>query len=269
MGLGVKTASRRFIRSTFLELGYHAGEKSTPSEILALVRKLRPLDCGIELIRVGSDFDGGYLIPDDLEGIEYCFSPGVSAIADFESQLAERHIHSFLADYSVPAPPIARPEFTFDKKYLGAVNEGPFWTLARWKDKYLKDYAGDLILQMDIEGAEYEVLLSTPDLLLDQFRIVVVEFHELGRLIDAFNLRFMSSCFEKLLQSFFVVHIHPNDCSEIVRFGEIEIPTTLEITLLHKRRARQTKPRMDFPHRLDASNHIHGKQVPLAKIWYS
>ena len=70
------------------------------------MQKLRPQDCGIDLIRSGSSGDGGYLIPNDLEGLEYCFSPGVSTVADFENHLADLHIRSYLADYSVTSPPM-------------------------------------------------------------------------------------------------------------------------------------------------------------------
>ncbi len=39
---------------------------------------------------MGGENDGGYLVPDDLEGIEYCFSPGVSNIATFELDCLNR-----------------------------------------------------------------------------------------------------------------------------------------------------------------------------------
>jgi hypothetical protein len=216
---------------------------------------------------VGPHTDGGYLIPDDLEGIEYCFSPGVDVSSSFENQLADRNIKSFLADYSVEAPSIIRPEFVFDKKFLGAVDRDQFFTLASWKDKYLKDYRGDLILQMDIEGFEYEVILSTPQDLLDQFRIIVIEFHELDRLFDPLAFRLLSACFDKLLKSFYVVHIHPNNVSEVVKREAIEIPRIMEFTFLNKRRVRVTKPRLDFPHNLDADNSSN-PPLPLPKCWY-
>jgi hypothetical protein len=225
------------------------------------------MDCGIDLTRVGGNTDGGYLIPDDLEGIEYCFSPGVDVSSSFENQLADQQIKSFLADYSVEAPPIIRSEFVFDKKFLGAVDRDQFFTLASWKDKYLKDYRGDLILQMDIEGFEYEVILSTPADLLDQFRIIVIEFHELDRLFDPFAFRLFSACFDKLLESFYVVHIHPNNVSEVVKREAIEIPTIMEFTFLNKRRVKVPKPRLDFPHSLDADNTFK-PTLPLPKCWY-
>lgn len=245
-------------------------DKATPTiEVLDLISKLRPKDCGIDLIRVGGDADGGYLIPDDLEGIEYCFSPGVSTLSEFENQLADLHIRSFLADYSVDFPTIMRPEFTFDKKYLGSYDRDPFVTLAIWKDKYLKDYSGDLLLQMDIEGFEYEVILSTPDSLLDQFRIMVIEFHNLDRLFNSIVFRLFSSVFEKILKSFHVVHIHPNNCygGEIVKRGNVEIPKVMEFTFLNKKRAKGIKDATILPHPLDSDN-AQRKPLPLPRCWY-
>ena len=133
--------------------GFNVTWQTRSGDLLELITKLAPQDCGLELIRIGGPGDGGYLVPDDLDGIEYCFSPGVNTISDFENELADRGIRCFLADYSVEAPAILRPEFIFDKKFLGSRNSSQFFTLASWKDKYLTGYTGDLILQMDIEGA--------------------------------------------------------------------------------------------------------------------
>ena len=222
----------------------------------------------MELIRVGSAGDGGYLIPDDLDGIEYCFSPGVSTVSDFEDQLAERHIRSFLADYSVDMPPITRPEFTFDKKFVGSSNREHFMTLESWKKKYLNDYSGDMILQMDIEGCEYEVILATPDCLLHQFRIIVLELHDLDRMFDPFSFRIFSAFFEKLLAFFHVAHIHRNNnCAHVVGVDGVEVPKMLEFTFYNRRRVKYAKPQLVSPHKLDADNFSDLPPLALPKCW--
>jgi hypothetical protein len=249
--------------------GFNLTWQTDSARVLELVRKLRPLDCGKELIRVGGEGDGGYLVPNDLDGIEYCFSPGVSTTSDFENALADRGIKSFLADYSVDAPPISRPEFTFDKRYLGSINDEKFFTLSSWKDKYLKNYTGDLILQMDIEDSEYPVILSTPAELWDQFRILVIEFHSLERLFDPFFFGLFASCFEKLLESFCIVHIHPNNCYCSVKRGIVEIPRIMEFTFLNKKRISRTTPVRTFPNPLDALNVPYRRSLVLPKCWYT
>lgn len=265
----VKSTLRSISRSGLFAMGFHASRATNLRDVKELIEKLHPLDCGIDLIRVGSKGDGGYLIPNDLSGIEYCFSPGVSDLANFESQLADLNIKSFLADYSVASLPMNRQEFTFDKKFLGSSDRDPFFTLAAWKEKYLKGYTGDLLMQMDIEGYEYETILSTPESLLDQFRIMVIEFHELDELFDAFVFTLISSCFEKLLQSFYVVHIHPNNCSGVVKRGEIAVPQSMEFTFLNKKRAKRKTAQTAFPHPLDADCCPALRQVALPKCWYA
>jgi hypothetical protein len=257
------------VRKWLLALGLNVTAPTKATDLLSLIRKLRPQDCGVELIRIGADRDGGYLVPDDLADIEYCFSPGVSTRSDFENHLANLGIRSFLADYSVDGPAILRPEFTFDKMFLGASDHDEYFTLATWKDKYLRDYRGDLILQMDIEGFEYEVILSTPEELLNQFRILVIEFHSLDRLFDRFAFGIISSCFEKLLPHFHVVHIHPNNLCGSVGRGGVEVPRVIECTFLNKNRVSSTKPQLVYPHKLDMESVINNPPLRLPKCWYS
>jgi hypothetical protein len=265
----IRSGLFRRLQSGLFALGFNLTEQTPPCDVLDLIRKLRPQDCGKELIRIGGSGDGAYLIPNDLEGIEYCFSPGVNTISEFENHLADLDVSSFLLDHSVDAPPIARPGIVFDKKFLGCCDRDPFVTLESWKDKYLKGYTGDLILQMDIERFEYEVIFNAPDTLLNQFRIMAIEFHDLDRLFDPFAFTLMSSCFEKILKYFHVVHIHPNNCSGVVRRGAIEIPQCLEFTFLNKKRVNGTKPQTEFPHKLDVDNTTRFKSLYLPECWRS
>lgn len=260
---------KRLVKSGFLQFGVCVMRRTETAKLLDLIETLRPQDCGKELIRIGGQGDGGYLIPDDLEGIEYCFSPGVSTESGFENYLADLGIKSFLADYSVDEPPISRMEFSFEKKFLGSLDSENFFTLTTWKDKYIKDYTGDLILQMDIEGCEYEVILSTPDALLNQFRIMVIEFHSLDQLFDPFVFSAWSATFEKILRYFHVAHIHPNNYADCVKVGKVEIPRVLEFTFINKRRVGSTRPQEVFPHRLDARNNMEASDVFLPKCWHS
>lgn len=140
-------------------------------------------------------------------------------------------------------------------------------TLDTWKNKYLRDYRDDLILQMDIEGAEFEVILSISDQLLDQFRILAIEFHAMNRLLDPFGFEIYSSCFEKLLAKFHVVHIHPNNCCGNVVKGAFEFPRVMEFTFLNKRRAPALRPVTSFPHKLDRQN-MPGEPMGLPACWY-
>lgn len=255
------------LRRAALSQGYTLAPTVADADVLELIRRLRPRACDAGLIRVGGNADGGYLIPDDLMGIEYCFSPGVDRTAAFEDDLANRHIRSFLADHSVEHPPLMRPEFVFDRKFIGANDSDTHMTLNAWKDKYLPAYRGDMLLQMDIEGGEYEVLLSTPIELLGCFRIIVLELHSLERLFDPFAFGIMRSCFDKLLSRFYVVHAHPNNCSGMTARNGIEIPEVLEMTLYNRARGTPGPYRADFPSALDVDNCRGCPSLTLPECW--
>ena len=73
------------------------------------------------LIRIGGQGNGGYLLPDDLDRIGACFSPGVDDVATFETHLVrDYHILCFLADASVNKAPSEHPLITFEQKFIGS-----------------------------------------------------------------------------------------------------------------------------------------------------
>jgi hypothetical protein len=216
---------------------------------------------------LGPDDDGGYLVPDDLGGIECAFSPGVATESGFEAALAARGWRVFLADFSVDGPARADPHFVFEKKYVGCTSNDTFMTLDEWKGATIGQHDADLMLQMDIEGAEYETLLCASAGLLSQFRIMVVEFHYLHELFNKHFFAIASRLFEKLLQTHSVVHIHPNNCCGSVRGSGLEIPRVAELTFHRNDRLRQRSYCRTFPHPLDRDN-TRKAPVVLHSSWY-
>ncbi|OAN46561.1 hypothetical protein A6A03_12160 [Chloroflexus islandicus] len=241
----------------------------TPLEQLrGLIQQLHPLAPPTPFIRIGPHGDGGYLVPDDLAGIVACFSPGVGPISEFERACAERGMRVFMADASVDGPATPHPAFQFSKLFVGALNTDQFITLEEWVHQSLPDEpAADLLLQMDIEGSEYEVLLATPPALLNRFRIIVAEFHHLDQLFNKWFFHTAGRALEKLLQTHACIHIHPNNRRGIVQLGDITIPPTMEFTFLRRDRLRGAQFRRDFPHPLDSDNTGRGS-IPLPACWY-
>lgn len=249
-------------------LGFHAAPTTSPERLSRLIRSLWPVDPGIELVRIGPPGDGGYLVPDDLAGLRYAFSPGVSTESGFEAELASRGFRVFLADYSVDGPATEHAAFDFDKRYVGCLTNDRFITLDDWHAAKLGDDDAELLLQMDIEGAEYETLLAASPALLAKFRIMVIEFHWLPQLWNEPFFALAARAFDKLLATHAVVHIHPNNCCGCVTSGGIEIPRIAEFTLLRRDRLRSTAYRTAFPHPLDRPN-VHKAPLDLPRAWYA
>ena len=76
-------------------------------------------------------------------------------------------------------------------------------TMESWVNESIGDASGDLLLQMDIEGYEYETLLAMPDSLLRRFRIIVVEFHSLDWMVFKSPFDWVDVVFRKLLSKGF------------------------------------------------------------------
>jgi hypothetical protein len=219
-----------------------------------LISSLHPIKCDAELIRLGPNGDGGYLVPDDLIGIEACFSPGVSFVAGFEFDCAERGMDVFMADASVEHPPLTHSRFHFSKKFVGATTQGNFITLEDWVRSAGCDAESDLLLQMDIEGYEYETIISTPPSILSRFRIIIVEFHDLENLFSEPIFALYARAFEKLLATHACVHIHPNNFCRPITVKTLQTLQLAEFTFVRRDRLSGSSYASAFPHPLDFEN---------------
>jgi hypothetical protein len=230
--------------------------------------RLSPANTDRGLIRLGNRNDGGYLIPDDLAGVRACFSPGVSTMADFELGLSQRGIRCFLADYSVESAPVSNDLISFEKRFLGALDDSVYMTLASWLNRHAEPDDNDLILQMDIEGGEYDVLIGTSIDILRRFRIIVIEFHFLYELFSPAGFKLIDAAFAKLLKSFKIVHIHPNNSTEPLTFRDLVVPPVMEVTFLRSDRISEATPSRVFPHQLDAPCCAWRQDYPVPPCWY-
>jgi hypothetical protein len=235
-----------------------------------LIEAARPWHTEHPLIRVGGEHDGGYLLPDDLDGIAACFSPGVSDQASFEEAMLARGIRCYQVDASIDRSPVQdHPLVQFERKFLGPTTEGEFVSLEDWVNEKEPKRDGDLLLQMDIEGAEWLALAAASDELLSRFRIICIEFHELDHLFSPFAFAIMEPVLTKLLRQFDVVHVHPNNWTEAAAVSPgYRVPGVLEYTFLRKDRVRQKSAAVQFPHPLDVDCNTHGPSVILPVSMY-
>ena len=254
------------IATVLANMGVSIGMPSDQAALRDLLSRLHPVTGGLPLIRLGADGDGGYVLPDDFAGIRACFSPGVDDRATFEMELARRGIECFLADASCSHSPVDDPLFHFLPKYLGVVDDDQTVRLDTWVGTCAPG-GDDLLLQMDIEGAEWPVLLNVSDRTLRRFRIIVLEAHFLDRLFDREGFTILSAVMQRLLQDFALVHNHPNNYGGLVSRGDIGVPRALEMTFLRKDRVTEWHPVTEFPHPLDQDNSPDHAPVVLPRAW--
>jgi hypothetical protein len=205
-----------------------------------------------------------------MRGVVACFSPGVKNKKDFEDELATSYaIPSHMCDKSSDPElfrtPLIEGKQTFRKVWLDTENGDDALTLSTWIAADAPA-TGDLLLQMDIEGAEYRILLDAAPEVLSRFRIIVLELHALHRMNDAgVLLEVMLPLARKLGKLFHCVHLHPNNAS--ISFEATHVrkscPRLLEVTLLRKDRFPTGEPvcceEVLLPHPLDIPRNVWGK----------
>ncbi len=243
-------------------------EKSTSvKDVVSLIKKMHPVQTSIPLIRLGSSKDGGYLVPDDLKNIAACFSPGVGRMSDFEMACLSKGMKLFLADKSVDHPGIEEPQLKFLKKYVGPFTNEDYITLDDWVKDSIKENKEDLMLQMDIEGFEYACILNMSEQLLKQYRIIVIEFHNLHKMWNKEFFKIVELTFLKLISYHNCVHIHPNNIKKPYELYGVAIPPVMEITFLRKDRGEVLGYSKEYPNPLDEDN-TNNEHVKLPELWY-
>jgi hypothetical protein len=223
-------------------------------------------DCGHELKRIGNLNDGGYLIPNILNEIEFNISPGVGLCTAFENDLLQYGIKSFLIDGTVDY----NGKHFFLKKNLSAYNDSKNITLNSFiANNSTINKSSNLMLQMDIEGAEIENLLSVTEETLKKFKVLVIEFHDFESLNNISFLKLYHSVFIKILKYFTIIHIHPNNFGKVVDLNNKKIPDIMEFTFIRNDLMRYKKNiKYSLPHLEDKKNSEKDDDLALPETFY-
>ena len=232
--------------------------------LIKIFNKLQPYDLGYDLVRIGSDNDGGYLVPNILDEIKICFSPGTGKNVSFENDLINRGIETFLADGTIKESDIKLDNLNFVNKNLASYDSEKTTTLENWVQNKTKD-ANELLLQMDIESSEYETIHSTSQECLKKFKIIIIEFHYFEKINNYYFYKNFNNTLEKLLLNFEISHIHPNNCQGYYSVSGINLPTAIEVTFLRKDLCRYKRKIIKLPHKLDQRNINYLPDVFLPK----
>ena len=250
-------------------LGAKAYRQISDEKILNLIKLFKPTKTEFDLIRIGDKNDGGYLIPDIINEIKYCFSGGVGHTNEFEFQLEKLEIKSFLADYSVKEPKDLN-NFDFIKKFLASYNDTERINVNSWLKSFINEC--DLeksILKLDIEKSEYEVINSIEENLLKKFKMLIIEFHGLEMIGEESFFLKLKAVKNKILKNFLTVHIHPNNCCGIHNVGKFKVPSVLEATYLNKKFSKKSMEPYNLPHKLDAKNKLKYNDILLPDYWFN
>ena len=177
-------------------------------------------------IRLGKNYDGGYIIC-DIPDINYDFflSGGILDDISFEEDFCSKYpnVKCMAYDGFIDNIDIKNNNITFIKQYIGDSNNEYFTNLHSIINQY-----NNIFIKMDIEGGEIPWINSLSTEQIDKFAQIVIEFH--------FPF-YEKEClvFEKLLTSHVLVHFHANNCCGTNTVKNIKIPNVFECTYIHKK----------------------------------
>jgi hypothetical protein len=162
------------------------------------------------LRRYGAAHDGGYLMCENLmgEGLS-AYSYGIDGRDEWGCDISEqvqRIVHEYDC-FNLTRPACNRGSFLFHAECIGGERtkkEGRVFDTLEHQLARNGDSDRHLIVKMDVEGAEWESLLATPDAVLDRIDQLAIEFH---RTDDALFL----AAAKKLRRHFVVGHFHANN----------------------------------------------------------
>ena len=231
---------KKSLNSVLAYLGVQIITKSTlkrtvyPAELHNAFQYLAPKNYNGSMRRVGGEFDGGYLIPD----LDYSvvISPGTGKQIEFENLFANIGSKVICIDGSILRPTNLSDKAIFIKKNLSSIiNDELHITL---KQVVAEHFTGDqgLLLQCDIEGAEWEIFCEQDPNFFSIFSVIVIEMHNLNRLLDRVFLKNEFQNFvSNLKQNFVVINSHPNNAGNDFFLGFKRFPEVLEITMINKK----------------------------------
>jgi FkbM family methyltransferase len=182
-----------------------------------------------EKIRLGVNGDGGYVIG-NVSNYDCYVSAGISNeesfSRDFIKKFEMNKFNSFAFDGTIDNYPYQyTKDITFIKKNISSYRSKTMANLSQLINHY-----NNIFLKMDIEGCEYDWLLSLTQENLNKFKQIVIEFHGIND--DSWGKTYDKKieCLKAISKTHYIIHAHGNTCSGT----QNNIPDVIELTYLRK-----------------------------------
>lgn len=180
----------------------------------ALLEELQPVAlANCDLKRFGEKNDGGYLLCANLLGdVQSAYSYGISGYDGWGCQISRQlnvKVHEYdcfnleqpICDGGTPIFHAECVSGSRSRDREGRVFDTPEAQIARNGDQ-----GRHLVVKIDVEGAEWDTFLATPDSVLEKIDQLAIEFHGSNR-TEARNVVL------KLKRSFYIANLHFNNYS--------------------------------------------------------
>jgi hypothetical protein len=230
----------------------------TNVQLQPFVRKIyslmRPMDVRHrDLVRMGRDFDGGYIMLDYGLNNAIAYSLGINDDVSWDLGMAELGCDVFQYDHTIEQFPADHPKFhSFKIGICDRPSQDPvFKTIEELVLENGHEAANGLILKMDIEGAEWSVLEHLSSSTINQFSQILMEVHWFKHVDETAHVRRFIEVLSKMNQTHQIIHVHSNNSGPIVLVAGMTLPDTFELTYVRKTDHEFSECRKIFPTPMD------------------
>ncbi len=227
--------------------------------LFTMLQPVALANCLLE--RFGESNDGGYLMCGNLlGGVQSAYSYGISGYDGWGCEISRKHdvpVHQYDC-FDTTQPTCLFGDTVFHAECVGDTTEtvdGRRFDTVKNHFARNGDQAKRIVLKIDVEGAEWESLLSTPDATLRQIDQLAIEFHWAeNEAFDWVNDERYLRVVTRLREYFEVAHLHFNNTSCIDDLQPF--PSHAFEALFVSKRLAIVAPggRASVPHPLDAPN---------------
>ena len=202
--------------------------------------------------RFGSPGDGGYLLKDEISKSDICISLGIGDDYTFDLDIAKYCQQVLMFDHTIDYPQLLSSNMSFKKIGIASVEAENFTTIERIISELPVE--SDLILKIDIEGAEWEILESLTFYTLRRFKQIAAEFHNLHAIHNTEHFERIMNALSKISQTHFLANFHINNWASYQLVAGVPFPDVVEVTYI--RRASSSGKQVDLENSLNQPNNI-------------
>lgn len=233
------------------------------NELQGLLRISKPEE--FELVRVGNPYDGGYIMLNDFLAGSIAYSFGIGGNVSWDRDMASRGYEVFMYDHTIKDLPEDNPHFHYFRQGIAGS------TTQNDKLRTLEDFIAvnhhedkrDMILKMDVEGAEWEFLSSVSSELLSRFSQILFEFHWLNEIEDT---SLILEALKKINTTHQLIHLHPCNFSWGISINGKKFCNILEASYIRKDKYITTEdPDIQLPLDIDTPDEITSPDIELGQ----
>jgi hypothetical protein len=238
-------------------LEHHDVMRTSSPGVFDALGLLKPYDVPeVGKKRLGGPGDGGYVLLDDLESIGAVYSIGIGTDVSFDEELAKLGKEVFMFDHTINGPPLSHPNFRFVREGAGKENDefAAIYTIEHQIQKLGHVGRGDLILKIDVEGAELDIFSSISSQTLQHFRQMTMELHSIQNIGDPnFRAKF-TAAFSRINSLFTLFHVHANNHGSIGFVHGLIVVDTLELSYVRSHLVKRQDSTTIYPTVFDFPN---------------